>query len=421
MPTVTLDLGYREQFKELIYTPKRWSVAVCHRRAGKTVGALQKLIDRASKNNLPAPRYAYVAPTYTQAKDIAWTYLKRMLAGIPRVETSESELSVTLPNGARIRLYGAENYDRLRGLYLDGVVIDEPADLDPRAWPEVIRPALSDRQGWALFIGTPKGRNAFYETWNLAKANDDWFALMLKASETGLIPDEELASARQVLTPEQYAQEYECSFTAAIQGAYYGKEVELAESEGRITRVAHDRSTDVYASWDLGIGDMTAIWIFQIVGQEWHFLRYKEASGVGLDHYVDWIKGLPYRVHHHWLPHDAAAKELQTGQSRLDFLRNRDLDCEILARHKVDERINQARVKFNRFWFDKDGEGMARGLDCLRMYRADFDEKNKVLRPTPKHDWASHGADAFGYAIMGGRESSDKVRDLPQVSIEWVT
>jgi hypothetical protein len=151
------------------------------------------------------------------------------------MEKSESELSVTFPhNKARIRLYGAENYDRIRGLYLDGVVIDESGDIDPRAWPEVIRPALSDRKGWATFIGTPKGRNAFYDMHKRAKESEDWFSDELRASQTGIIDAGELEDARRTMTAEQYAQEYECSFQAAIVGAYYGREMEAAEADGRV-------------------------------------------------------------------------------------------------------------------------------------------------------------------------------------------
>jgi len=358
------------------------------------------LIIRAINHRGREPRFAYIAPTYQQAKDVAWAYLKEYTSHIPGITTSETELSVTLPgNGARIRLYGAENYERLRGLYLDGVVIDEAGDIDPRAWAEVIRPALSDRQGWATFIGTPKGRNDFHRIFEQAKADDAWFALELRASKTGIIDAGELEDARKQLTPEQYAQEYECSFNAAVVGAYYGRDMDLAEDEGRLTKVPHDRSADTYASWDLGIGDSTAIWIFQRVGAEWHWLRYYESRGQRLDHYVDWIKALPFQVHKHILPHDAEARELQTGASRIEFLEGRGFQCEVVPRHNPDDRIHAARVKFNRFWFDT--EGCAAGLDVLRMYRAEYDERNRTLKPRPLHDWASHGADAFGVGVMG--------------------
>jgi len=405
---------------------ERFAKVVAHRRFGKTVGTLNDTIAKAAENQRkdPPPRYAYIAPTFGQAKDVAWGYLKHYTAAIPSVRYSDGELWVEMAhNGARIRLYGGDAYDRLRGLYFDGVDIDEPAQLDPRAWPEVIRPTLSDFRGWATFIGTPKGRNWFYQLGRLegGAIDPDWLHMALKASETGILPDEELESARRMLTTEQYAQEYECSFEAAVVGAFYGREMALAEQDKRITRVPHDRSADVFAAWDLGIGDSMAIWIGQIVGREWHWINYYENSGFALDHYVDWIKALPYKVHQHFLPHDGAARELQSGKSRVQFLEERGFvmggsENGCVPRHEPMDGIDAARVRFNRMWFD--AEKCARGIDCLRMYRSEFDDKNQVLRPRPLHDWASHGADAFRCGVMGAEET--RVVDMPQVSNEWV-
>lgn len=378
------------------------------------------LIINAIEHKGREPRFAYVAPTYSQAKDVAWSYLKEYTQAIPNIKTSESELSITFPhNGARIRLYGAENYDRLRGLYLDGVIIDEAGDIDPRVWPEVVRPALSDRKGWATFIGTPKGRNDFYRIFEAASKSDDWFTARLRASETGLIDAIELADAQRSMTSEAYEQEYETSFDAAVKGAFYAKEMAQADTETRITRVTHDKAADVFAAWDLGIGDMMAIWLFQIVGKEWHFLRYYENNGFGLDHYVDWIKGQPFMVHEHLLPHDAEARELQTGKSRKQFLDNRGLRCRIVPRHNVDDGINAVRMMLNKSWFDTDN--CERGIDCLRMYRSEFDEKHQTLKPRPMHDWSSHGADAFRCAVMGGQEPTKGPRRKRSKEVNWKT
>ena len=414
---VNLNLAARDQFVPYLNRDKRWASVVAHRRAGKTVACIMDLIRRAIEHRGREPRFAYVAPTYTQAKDVAWSYLREYTAAIPGMEKSESELSVTFPhNKARIRLYGAENYDRIRGLYLDGVVIDESGDIDPRAWPEVIRPALSDRKGWATFIGTPKGRNAFYEVHKRAKQDADWFSDELRASRTGIIDAGELDDARRQMTAEQFAAEYECSFDAAIVGAFYGREVAQAEADGRIGRVPMDRSADVFASWDLGIGDSMAIWVGQIVGREWHWIDYYENSGFALDHYVDWIKALPYRVHQHHLPHDGEARELQTGKSRKQFLEERGFNVNIVPRHEPMDGIDAGRLRFNRMWFD--AEKCARGIDCLRMYRSEFDDKNQTLRQRPLHDWASHGADAFRCGVMGAEEN--RMLDMPQIDNGWV-
>lgn len=410
---VNLTLLPRQQFVPYLSRSERWASVVAHRRAGKTVACIMDLIKRAAEHKGKDPRFAYVAPTYTQAKDVAWSYLKDYTAAIPGLEKSESELSVTFPhNKARIRLYGAENYDRIRGLYLDGVVIDESGDIDPRAWPEVIRPALSDRKGWATFIGTPKGRNAFYDLHRDAQRSDDWYTSELRASQTGIIDAAELEDAKRTMTAEQYAQEYECSFEAAVVGAYYGKEVAAAEADGRIGRVPHDRAADVFASWDLGISDAMAIWVGQIVGKEWHWIEYYENTNQALDHYVDWIKTRPYTIHRHYLPHDGEARELQTGKSRQEFLTERGLNVSIVPRGEVMDGIDAARLRFNRMWFDADK--CARGIDCLRMYRSEYDAKHKVLRTHPLHDWASHGADAFRCGVMGAEESAPKPYTPPK-------
>lgn len=410
---LNLNFAAREQFVPYLTRDKRWASVVAHRRAGKTVACIMDLVKQAVEHKGREPRLAYVAPTYTQAKDVAWSYLKEYTASIPGMEKSESELTVTFPhNKARIRLYGAENYDRIRGLYLDGVVIDESGDIDPRAWPEVIRPALSDRKGWATFIGTPKGRNAFYDVHKRAMASDDWFTAELRASQTGIIDAGELDDAKSQMTAEQYAAEYECSFDAAIVGAFYGREMALAETDNRIGRVPHDRAADTFASWDLGIGDSMAIWIGQIIGREWHWIDYYENSGFALDHYVDWIKARPYTVHQHYLPHDGEARELQTGKSRKQFLEERKFNVTIVPRHEPMDGIDAARVRFNRMWFD--AEKCARGIDALRMYRSEFDDKNQTLRQRPLHDWASHGADAFRCGVMGAEEQEPKPEPGPK-------
>lgn len=424
MPKVKVRVHPRPQFRGYLNRDQRWACIVAHRRAGKTVACIMDLVKRAIEHKKKNPRFAYIAPTYTQAKDVAWAYLKQYTAPIPGVQVSESELSVVLPkNGARIRLYGSDNYDRLRGLYLDGAILDESGDQDPRAWSEVVRPALSDRGGWATFIGTPKGRNEFYRIHQLAETDDDWFSAKLRASETGLLSSEELQDARKTMTAEAYEQEYECSFDAAVKGAYYGKDVAEAEKDGRIGKVAHDKNADVFAAWDLGIGDMMSIWIFQVVGQEWHFLRYYENNGFGLDHYVDWIKGLPFRVDLHFVPHDGAARELQSGKSRIEFLEGRGFEMggsdenQCVLRHNVEDGINAVRMRFNRFWFD--AEHCAKGIDCLRMYRSEFDEKNQTLKPRPLHDWASHGADAMRCAVMGAQDRKEEIPVTPR-KLNWV-
>ena len=281
-PKQKIDLGYRprSQFVPFHRRKQRWACIVAHRRAGKSVACIMDLIDGALRCKKTDGRFSYVGPTYTQTKATIWMYLKRFTAGIPGIEQRESDLMVILPNGAQVRLFGADNFERLRGSYSDALVVDEYADIDPRAWPEVLRPSLADRGGSAVFIGTPKGRNDFYRLHEHAQNDPDWFSLVLKASETHLLPQSELDDIRGMLTPEAFAAEMECSFDAAILGAYFAKELDDAQAAGRMTSALYDPTLPVHTAWDLGIGDSTAIWFFQVSRAEVRAIDYYEASGL---------------------------------------------------------------------------------------------------------------------------------------------
>ncbi len=381
---------------------QRWALIVAHRRFGKTVGCINDLIKRSITDAKDRGRYGYVAPYYAQAKDVAWSYLKYYSEPLWGAEPNESELRVDLLNGARIRLYGADNADRMRGLYFDGVVIDEPAMMRGNVWGEVIRPTLSDRLGWATFIGTPAGHNHFYDIRQTAKANPDWYYAEFLASKTGLLRQSELDAARSDMTPEQYEQEFECSFEAAIVGAYWGKEVRLAEDVGRITEVAYDKHAPVHTAWDLGIGDSTAIWFWQIVGNEIHVIDWYENSGYGLEHYADVLKERGYTYGEDFVPQDARARELGTGRTRVETLLALKRKPRVVQAHTIEDGINAARVLFPRIWFDK--AKCWDGIEFLRQYRADYDEDARVFRNRPLHDETSHTADAFRYLAMAFRE-----------------
>ena len=200
-----IEIEARPIFLPLFEPSPRFRVLVAHRRAGKTVACVQWLVVTALRSARPATRCAYVAPFYRQAKDAAWEYLKRMLALVPGVVPNEAELRVDLPHGARIRLYGADNADALRGIYLDAVVLDEFGDMDPGTWSSVLLPALADREGKATFIGTPKGRNGFWRLYDAAASTPDWWRALHRASETGILGPAELAAQRRLMTAAQYA------------------------------------------------------------------------------------------------------------------------------------------------------------------------------------------------------------------------
>jgi hypothetical protein len=412
MPDLVAEIEVRTPFLPLFEHPTRFTVVVAHRRAGKTVAAIQRLLHAAlSASDKPDARYLFVAPFRSQAKEVAWDYLLRMSADIPGREVNLSELRVDLPNGARIRLAGADNPDALRGTYLDGVVLDEVAQMDPRAWGEVLRPQLADRKGWAVFIGTPLGQNDFHRLYTLAGTEPGWSRLLLRASTTGLIDAEELDAARRAMSEEQYAQEFECSWTAAIPGAYYGRLIERAEQDGRIGGVPWDSHAKTYTAWDLGIGDSTAIWVLQTVGKEVHVIDHYEAESQPLSHYAQWLKAQPYVYEQHILPHDAAARELQSGKSRVEALLSLGIRATVLPQHRVEDGIEAVRNLLPRCWFD--AKKTARGLDCLRNYRAGYDPRGRTLRTAPVHDWTSHSADAFRQFAMHRLPDAKRMGPIP--------
>jgi phage terminase large subunit len=399
----TIELGYRsrEAFVPFHRRKQRFSCIVAHRRAGKTVASVCDLIDAALRSDKPNPRFAYLAPFYAQAKDVAWGYLKQYTAPLPGVSAHESELRVDLPNGGRVRLYGADNYDRLRGIYLDGVVLDEFADMDPRAWSEVIRPALADRRGWAAFIGTPKGQNAFWEVYERARKSDDWFDLKLKASETGIVGPDELGELRADMSEDEYAREMECSFDAAVEGAYYARLLNEAEEQKRLCRVPIDPILPVHAAFDLGIGDATAIWLAQFTGREIRLVDYIENNGVPLSWYGNELKARGHRYEPLILPHDAQARELGTGKSRVEMLEEMGFRTRVLPASSVEDGIESVRRLIPRMWID--AEQCQAGVMAVKQYRAKRDEKRRVSLG-PLHDWTSHAADALRYLALAYEE-----------------
>jgi phage terminase large subunit len=394
----------------------RFVVVVAHRRLGKTVSALNHLIKCAVENQQEAPRYAYIAPTYTQAKRVAWDYLLKYTQPLSAT-ANHSELRVDFW-GRRISLYGSDNFDSLRGQYFDGVVLDEIGDQDPRIWNEIIRPALADRKGWALFIGTPKGANHFKDLMERAGEEPGWAALEFKASQTQLIPQDELNAAKREMGEDKYAQEFECSFNAAVEGAYYATLLNDLEEKKRMVEIERDELTRTFSAWDLGVSDSTAIWICQAVNQELRIMDFVENHGVGLDWYVNWIKENKWHTADHILPHDVEVRELGTGRSRKEMLQEAGLSITVAPRLQVADGIQAVRRILPRCWFNV--PKVKQGLDALRNYRREYDEKRNVYFDKPLHNWASHASDAFRYLAIGmNTESANWSKPLP-VNVKWV-
>lgn len=419
----TIDLGYRPRpFQQALHKAlKRFNVLVAHRRFGKTIFGMREIQDKAFHNTKARPQYAYIAPTYSQAKKVAWEYAKEHFKNVPGAEFHVQELKITIPRpemGDSILIYlaGADNPDSLRGMYFDGVVIDEYAQIAPSLWGEVIVPALSDRKGWAIFIGTPKGANHFKKIFAIAEesmlknADSAWFAIVLKASQTNVIPDDELKLMRETMSAEEYDQELECNWDAAVKGAYYDEYMIRAHDERRITGVPYDASVPVHTAWDLGIGDSTAIWFYQLVGREIHLIDYIEMSGKGLEWYAGELNKRPYIYGTHFLPHDAGSRELGTGKTlreQLGELIGSSNNITVLARLKVEDGIQAVRAILSKCYFDK--VKTYRGAECLKSYQKVWDEKNGIFRDTPKHDEYSHGADAFRYLALSISKDVDRM------------
>jgi len=409
---VIVDLGYkaRDAFVPLHTRKERFGCIVAHRRAGKTVASILDLIDAALRCDKPDGRFAYVAPYYAQAKDVVWAYVKRYTGSIPGASINESELRVDLPSGARVRLYGADNYDRMRGIYLDGVGLDEYADQPPQAWTEVIRPALADRQGWALFIGTPKGKNAFYDVYQRAKASDDWFDLILKASETGLLPQSELDAMKAQMSANEYNREMECDFDAAIEGAYFADGLNDAKAQDRIGRVAFDPLMTVRLYVDIGgtgaKADAFAMWPCQFISKEIRTRDYYETVGQPLATHLNWLRSKGYTPDRaqFWLPHDGATHDKVHSVSYESALRDAGYTVTVVpnqGKGAAAARIEAVRRIMPNVWFDE--ETTQGGRDALQAYHEKRDEK-RGIGLGPEHDWASHGADAFGLMAVAYEE-----------------
>ncbi len=395
----------------------RFCVLLCHRRFGKTVAAINDILREALRSQCHDWRAAYMAPYLGQAKTVAWDYLKYFAGAVSGTRFLETELRCILPTGASIRLFGTENADALRGMYLDDVVLDEPADMPRHVWTRVIRPMLADRKGRALFCGTPNGvDNLLHDVWEEAgkdiaahegmEQNAEktalWSRFCFPASKTNYIDADELLAAKNSMSSEDYLQEFECSFAAAVRGAYYAANIEELEKLGRITQVPHAPELPVHTAWDLGMDDATGIWFFQVQsGGQWRVLEYIEDSGQGLAHYIRILKEKPYIYGHHIAPHDIRVRELGTGLSRLEMARQLGIQFSVAPQLHLADGINALRAAMPRMWFDV--QNCALGLRALRQYRRKWRPRQEVYSTSPLHDWTSHAADALRYAVLGFR------------------
>jgi hypothetical protein len=401
------------------------AVAIWHRRSGKDDLALHWTATSALKRQ---GNYWHLLPQASQARKAVWdavnphTGRRRIDEAFPRElrdTTREQEMMIKFKNGSTWQVVGSDNYNSLVGSPPVGVVFSEWALADPAAWA-FLRPILLENDGWALFISTPRGHNHAATMYESAISNSDWFAELLTVEDTGVFSAEQIERERREYHDHygptegeaHFRQEYYCDFEAAVPGAYYAEALRHAEQEGRVTKVPHDPAASVETWWDLGVSDATAIWFVQYVGKEIHVIDYYEQSGEPLAHYATVLdekrQKHGYNYSRHIAPHDIEARELGTGKPRIKIARQLGIRFDVCPRHYVQDRIEATRNAITRCWFDRDA--CKRGLEALKQYRKEWDDKRQTFKPHPLHDWTSHAADAFGYGCFAEPKQQAKLK-----------
>ena len=413
---VRIDYAPRRYFFPLHENKSRWKVIVAHRRSGKTTACLNHLQRDALLHN--DSRFAYISPTYKQSKNIAWDLLKHYAKDIPSVQFNEAELTVRYPNGSRITLYGADNPDSLRGIGLWGVVFDEYSQQPSNIFTEIIRPALADHTGYAIWIGTPKGKNEFYRLYELGQKEKEWYAELLTVENTKILPEKELEDARKVMSQDEFQQEFFCSWSASIKGAYYATELALARSQNRIGLINPDPALKVHTVWDLGKGTNMAVGFYQATFGQVRLIDYLEVSGNdGLPQVIQKVLERKYIFGKHFAPHDIKAVDLATGITRQETAKNLGIDFVDVPNIGVDNGIHAARLMFSRLWVDETKCSLF--LDAISQYRQEWNDKRGMFNEVPLHDWTSHAADQLRYAAVAEQDMSNDSTDKKIEEVLW--
>lgn len=416
---------YQRRVWEYFERGGKRAACVWHRRAGKDDVALHWACVAAHQR---VGTYWHMLPEASQARKAIWdavnpkTGRKRVDEAFPRElrkTTRNTDMFIEFKSGATWQVVGSDNFDSLVGSPPIGVVFSEWSIANPRAWA-YLRPILLENGGWSFFIYTSRGRNHGYTTWETFSQDPEAFAEILPADKTSVFTAEQLERERAEYVKEYgpddgaalFNQEYLCSFSGALVGAYFGSLIDAAEREGRIRNVPWEPKLPVHTAWDLGVNDTTAIWFFQISGREIWIIDYYEASGRGLDHYAKVMKERPYAYERPYWPHDGGHMELGPGKTRAEQWRDLMGTWPIIVPRVVSkgDSINAARSLLPRCYFDLTKAGP--GIAALREYRKQYDMDRKTFLNTPFHNWASNGADAFQCLAMGLRTPVD--RDQPR-------
>lgn len=381
----------------------RRMLAVWPRRAGKDICAFNLVVRQAIRK---VGVYYYIFPTYSQARKVIWDSLTndgmRFLDFIPPeliAKKNSQEMKIVLVNDSIIQLIGSDNIDTIVGSNPCGCVFSEYALQDPRAY-QFIRPILAANDGWALFVSTPRGKNHFWELYQIASQSEDWFCSRLTLDDTCHIPAYEIERERAegLMSEDLIQQEYYTSFDMGVEGAYYAKYLDRMRVNGQISDVPWEASFKVHTAWDLGVRDSTAIIFFQTIGQTVRIIDFYEKNKEGLEHYINVIKNKSYVYGKHIAPHDIQVREFGSGMTRLEKARHLGLKFTLAPNISIMDGIESVRSSFSKIWIDKNKCSLL--IKALENYRQEFDVKRKVYKSHPLHNFASHAADAMRYLCI---------------------
>jgi len=394
---------------------KKRLIEIAHRRWGKDEIALNVTRDLALER--PAS-YWHCLPEYAQARKAIWTAVnphtgkRRIDEAFPREirkATHEQEMFIELVNGSTWQLIGSDRYDATVGSSPAGIVYSEWALANPSAWG-YHRPMVQENDGWAAFITTPRGNNHAKAMYDLAKGNDDWFAEVSTALDTGALTEEQLEEAQaeyQALYGidfgrAMFEQEYLCSFSGALVGAYFGAEINKAEREGRICEVEVDYSHPVHTAWDLGKAVNNPVWCFQVIAGQPRIVDFYQPESDDLSDWVKWLNDKGY-YGNDYVPHDILVTEWGSKRTRFETLQSLGRKPKRLPRVSVADGLQAARTTINEARFANNSR-VLEGIEGLKNYRREWDDERKTFRETPVKDWAEHIGSAFRYLGLAWRD-----------------